>query len=451
MSSRHRLVTERSSAIVSAETEPDGSMRILMVTDFYHPYNGGVEIHVKTVAEALAARGHEVAVATMPTGDHQQPRNGEGPVQVFPVEHLIARLGRGFTNANRPWAPPFPDPLTMTGLRRVVRSFAPDVIHGHDWLSRSVLPRVVSGSIPVVTSLHYYTRTCAKKTLWYDGGHCPGPSLNRCLRCAADHYGSAKGAVVTLGLRAGARIEDRRSAAYVSVSEATANGNALSPAGPLRSVVVPNPLTDKTLEAENGQASSELTELPESIPDGPFLAFVGDLRPEKGVHVLLEAVDHLRQQHGNAIPLVLVGERTTDGLALPANTIEVGLVPHETVQAIWRRATIGVVPSLWPEPFGLVATEAMAAGCPLVASAVGGLVEILGPEQPDDPTSGRGVLVPPGDPVALAAAIDELSADPDRRARLADAARRSLVRYDLDQVVDAIEGEYRSAIAGAAV
>ncbi len=418
-------------------------MRILLVTDFYDPYNGGVEIHAKTVAEALVARGHEVGVATMPTGDHQPERTDDGPVRIFPVDHLIARAGRGFTNANRPWAPPLPDPVAMAGLRRVVRSFAPDVIHGHDWLSRSVLPRLVSGRVPIVTTLHYYTRTCAKKTLWRDGDRCAGPGLVRCLRCAGDHYGRAKGTVVTLGLRAGARLEDRRSATYISVSAATADGNGLPVDGARpRSVVVANPLAPDALEPELG------VEVPDVVPDGPFLCFVGDLRPEKGIHVLLAAVTRLRRHHGNAIPLVLVGERTTDGLELPPNTIEVGPVEHEVVQAIWRRATVGVVPSLWPEPFGLVAIEAMAGGCPLVASAVGGLAEILGPESADDPSTGRGVLVPPGDHAALAAAIDELVGDPDRRRVLADRARRSLERYDLDRIVDAIEADYRLALSG---
>ena len=110
------------------------------------------------------------------------------------------------------------------------------------------------------------------------------------------------------------------------------------------------------------------------------------------------------------------------------------------VQALWRRATLGVVPSRWPEPFGLVAIEAMAAGVPLVASAVGGLTEILG--------DGRGVLVPPGDHVALAEAVDELSRDPDRQREIGESGRWSLQRYELGAVVDAIEAEYRAAIGG---
>ena len=419
-------------------------MRILLVTDFYHPYNGGVEVHVQTVAESLAARGHEVAVATMPTRDDQPERPIDGPVTILPVSHLTARVGRAFANAGRPWAPPFPDPLAMWGLRRAVRSFRPDVIHGHDWLARSVLPRMVSGRIPVVTSLHYYTRTCAKKTLWRHHRPCSGPGLIQCLRCAGDHYGLAKGTAVTLGLRVGSALEDRRSATRISVSAATEAGNRL---GNERSVVIANPLTPEAVQPAAGRPAADAAVLPppvaDLLPEGPFLLYVGDLRPEKGIHVLLAAVTRLRRHHGNALPLVLVGERTTDGLDLPANTVEVGPVDHAVVQALWRRATIAAVPSLWPEPFGLVAIEAMAGCCPVVASDIAGLAEILGPG-PDG--RDRGVLVPPGDHAALAAAVDELSHDPDRRRTLAEAAAASLDRYAVGDIVDAIEAEYRAAV-----
>lgn len=415
-------------------------MRVLLVTDFFEPYNGGVEVHVKTIAEALAERGHDVAVATLPTNAEQEPRtpgsdghaaggSGGRSVRVFEVDHLAARLGRGHADANRAWAPPFPDPLAMAGLRKVVRAFRPDVIHGHDWLARSVLPRVVSGSVPVVTSLHYYTRTCARKTLWRDGV-CPGPGLIRCLRCAGEHYGPARGTVVSLGLRVGAAMDDRRTSRFISVSEFTAEGNGLT--GHPKAAVVVNPLSPNALPS--GETGSPA--LPVDIPDGPFLLYVGDLRPEKGIHTLLAAVTRLRRHYGNAIPLVLVGELHAEDLELPPVTVTTGLVDHRVVQALWRRATIGVVPSRWPEPFGLVAIEALAAGCPVVASDIAGLAEILG----DD----RGVLVPPGDHVALAAALHELSDDPERRRTLAENGRRSLERYEVDRIVDAIDAEYRA-------
>src|SRR5262249_33193253 len=77
---------------------------------------------------------------------------------------------------------------------------------------------------------------------------------------------------------------------------------------------------------------------------------------------------------------------------------------------------IGVVPSVWPEPMGLVAVEAMLLGCPVIASDVGGLSDVVDHER-------TGLLIPPGDPGMLAATLDRLLDEPALRQRLGDAGR----------------------------
>ncbi len=425
-------------------------MRILFVTDFYHPYSGGVEIHVRTIGRELQARGNTVAVATLPSSDRsvadgKHSPADDGGIEVHSVRHSAQAFGARFRHQDRPWAPPFPDPLTCTDLRRVVKRFKPDVIHGHDWLARSALPRIVTGGVPVVTSLHYYTRSCAKKTLWRDNTICDGPELKQCMQCSADHYGRARGTLVTLGLRAGTKLEDRNTKRWISVSEATEVGNGLS--GRTNSLVIANPVPSATASAQNGsqrQSTDFLGELDGDVrvdlaplledDDKPFVLFVGDIRPEKGVEVLAAAMRQLQAQ-GNETPLVIVGERMTSSIDLPDNTIEVGHVDNNVVQQLWRSATVGVIPSQWPEPFGLVAVEAMAAGCPIVASRVGGLAEIL--------ADGRADLVEPGDPNALAGAIHRLLDDPERRRQLSTLAKASVDRYAIDSIVDKIERQYQ--------
>jgi glycosyltransferase involved in cell wall biosynthesis len=103
----------------------------------------------------------------------------------------------------------------------------------------------------------------------------------------------------------------------------------------------------------------------------------------------------------------------------------------------WRRATLAVVPSLWPEPFGMVAMEALAAGTPVVASRVGGLPEIVR-------DGVDGVLVGPGDPAALAATVRELLEDDARREAMAASARSGASRFAPAVVAEAVDAVYES-------
>ena len=124
----------------------------------------------------------------------------------------------------------------------------------------------------------------------------------------------------------------------------------------------------------------------------------GALGLHKGVDVLLAA----RRRMRNKLPVVLLGTPRPDTPAIDdPDVIVVHNVPHPQVMASWIRASIAVVPSVWHEALGFVAVEALIAGCPVVASNVGGLREVV---QHDT----TGLLVPPGDPDALAVALDKL-------------------------------------------
>jgi glycosyltransferase involved in cell wall biosynthesis len=101
------------------------------------------------------------------------------------------------------------------------------------------------------------------------------------------------------------------------------------------------------------------------------------------------------------------------------------------------------VPSVWPEPFGQVAIEAMACGKPVVASAVGGLADVVVHEE-------TGLLVPPGDVAALRAALGRLIADPALRERMGAAGRERVERYRARSVIGHIERVYRQLLDPAA-
>src|SRR5712691_4496624 len=155
---------------------------------------------------------------------------------------------------------------------------------------------------------------------------------------------------------------------------------------------------------------------------------------EKGVEYLLRAFAQLAVPNAR---LVIVGHgpdeprlrQLSDSLAITARTEFLGL--RDDVPDLLRTAHVFVHPCLWQEACGLGVLEAMASGCAVVASRVGALPEIV--------TDGQtGLLVPPGDAVALAAALDRLLGEPLLQARLGHAARGAAVeRFGLKQCVAA--------------
>jgi glycosyltransferase involved in cell wall biosynthesis len=397
-----------------------------MVADFYWPFLGGVEQHVRTVAHELTRRGHRVTVVTTLVGDAAEVEN-DGDVEVVRIRTAVQQLPKLF-GQQRPWAPPVPDPVAAWAIRRIVAERHPDVIHGHDWLARSAM--IIGGpGVPFVSTQHYYTLTCAKKNLLRDGRPCPGPEFRACWNCARQHYGNAKGAFTLAGTWVGAKVERRRASHQISVSAATAHGNALDPGAP-GSVVIPNCLPSRTV------IDGTDVDLLDALPEAPLM-YVGDFRGVKGVDVLLAAY----VESGIVRPLVLIGKRWPESpTTLPRGVSAFENWPNSVVRAAMARARAVVVPSVWAEPFGIVAIEAMEAGAPVVASATGGLAEII-----EDGVSG--LLVEPSSVADLAAALRRVDIDDALCASLVSGGAAAVVRYGAERVVDEIVGVYEAAIA----
>jgi glycosyltransferase involved in cell wall biosynthesis len=171
------------------------------------------------------------------------------------------------------------------------------------------------------------------------------------------------------------------------------------------------------------------------------VGFAGQWVPRKGIAELLEAwrivksalpAAELNLAGGAALWKNTEGTRQAEQAAGPVRQMEeqgllrcVGAVPRSRMPDFWNSAGIAVVPSLY-EPFGLVALEALACGVPVVAAAVGGLREIVVDGE-------SGILVPPGDPAALAKALLALLTDERRRLRLAEGARRRAESFSLNR------------------
>jgi phosphatidylinositol alpha-mannosyltransferase len=171
------------------------------------------------------------------------------------------------------------------------------------------------------------------------------------------------------------------------------------------------------------------------------IAFVGQAVERKGLPVLLRAFEALREHVPAQLTIVGASREEVAPLLLDDRGVTaLGKVSDAEKHAALRAADVAVAPSLGGESFGMVLTEAFAAGTPVVASDIPGYADVV--------RDGHdGVLVPRGDATALAAALRDLALDPARRARLAAAASRSAERYAWPRIAEEVAVAYEDAIA----
>lgn len=195
--------------------------------------------------------------------------------------------------------------------------------------------------------------------------------------------------------------------------------------------VIPNPISQMMLDVALQVASKS------KIATSPVVLYTGRLAPVKGIDPLLKAIPIIRTSFPDAT-FVLAGpwqmpqppahwnlslnQTSADGI------LWLGHLPPLQLVEWYRHAALAVVPSYY-ETFGISVIEAMAFGLPVVATTAGGLPEVA-------ENGVTGILVPPGDPQALAEAIIRLLCDPDLRRRMGEAGReRVLAKFTVEQVV----------------
>lgn len=408
-------------------------MRILQVSDGYSPATGGLERTVQALAKELANRGHDVTVATL-SYPGAPAEELQGSVRVLRVDGFTRYLQRFSSDPGHHFHPTVPDPQLVRRLQQIIDEFRPDVVHVHGWILHSCLNLQLPRGAALVHTLHDYSLNCAKKTMIHRDEldtSCSGPSLRKCLGCASSSYGAVKGTALTLGIAESRRRLDRVTL-YLPISEAVAAAS-LSGVPAERITIVPSFVPDNVAAEAIGVAR------PDFLPDGDFVMFVGALGEHKGVGLLAAA----HQQLNASVPLVVLGSQRGDTPELTGTSERPVIVrtnvPHEQIMAAFAAATVAVVPSRWPEPLGLVAVEAMSAGVPVVASGMGALDEVVLDEE-------TGIVVPPGDSAALAAAMDRLLADPALRARMGAAGRSRAEQYSASAVIPLVLDAYERAL-----
>ncbi len=368
-------------------------MRIGIVCPYSFDVPGGVQNHVHDLAEALIRLGHEVSVLAPADEDAPLPPYVVSAGRAVPVPYngSVARLAFG--------------PISATRVRRWLSAGRFDVLHVHEPVTPSLsMLAVLYARTPVVATFH--TATTRSRAM-----------------------AAAQGALQVVLEKITARIAVSDLARKVQVEHLDGGG----------------------WEIPNGVAVAKFAD---AVPlagwpgTGGAVGFLGRFtEPRKGFPILLNALSRLVPARPDLRLLVAGPGDPEEALADRARAVRdritfLGKVSEEDKARMLRSVDLYVAPNTGGESFGMILTEAMAAGTPVVASDLDAFRRVL--------DGGRaGAVFPAGDAGALADAIAGLLDDPARRAELADRAARVVAGFDWPVVAARVLEVYATAIEAA--
>lgn len=361
-------------------------MKILFWTDGFWPRVGGIETQGIRFMEGLRQKGHRCAIVAQKDFPHWQDQEWyqDIPIQRFDFNMIFP--GRELSRLRS----------IEKYLEIVMKEFQPDIVHLNacvGWHALIFLLFQKKFPIPRVVTIH--------APFFY--GNASNPLLEQISLCA-DQICCVSNWVLNETIK------------LIPSSK-----------GKMRCI-------------HNGLSMPELPSSPLCFSPPTFI-LIGRLTLEKGFDMAIRAFALLKEKTAK---LLIVGdgeerkfmEELVETLGLQSSVHFTGVLTKDEIPSWINQATIVLVPSYF-ESFGLVALEAMQMGRPVIASAVGGLQEIIVHGE-------TGLLVPPRDPEALALAMEELLANPEETMKMgAKGKERALKVFTLHQNVDQYEQIYR--------
>jgi glycogen(starch) synthase len=386
------------------------SVRALILSWEYPPViEGGLARHVRKLAEGLVAQGIDVDVLTRAAavGASRELRHGVAVHRV--AEPSWPRDLPGFLR----WVRQMNDDMLAAG-RALAASKRYDVIHGHDWLvagAAATLARQLG--VPYVTTIHATEH--GRHQGWV---HEPPQSQIHAIE------------------RSMARRAD-----LVIVCSHYMRGHVADVFGidENRVVVIPNGVDPSELRPRGDLAALRARF---AAAEEKLVLLVGRLVYEKGFQLALDALPDVIARVGG-VRFLVAGSGTHEReleeqarrLGLTRHGTFLGWIGDDVLHSLYRIADLCVIPSIY-EPFGLVALEAMASGCPCIVADTGGLREVV-------PVGERvGLRFNGGDAEHLGVMIERLLVDAPLRERLVVEASEHVLRFDWDDIAQRTAGIY---------
>nr|HET6903248.1 glycosyltransferase family 4 protein [Ktedonobacteraceae bacterium] len=411
-------------------------MRILLLSNLFRPYIlGGAEVVAADVAEGLEGLGHEVFVLTSSYGLAKAKQEGHtwrtlklAPPVHFDQHHAFwLQIGQPLNYYRR-----YHCAANAKELSRMIDTIQPDIlliceITGIGVIS--LLKVLHTLDIPIVFYLQSYLFLYARSPET-EQSHLRVRWLKQLLI----------GAFPPLSYTS-----------LIAVSNAVKQEFIRAGYDPERIEVIHNGVDSRFLKPLPIKISEEDVNLPSAGEKCIELLYVGRLTTEKGVLVILKALDVLiNKQERQNLHLRIFGDGDKAYISqlqsfirekqLTEHVTFHGKVPQDELIEYYDRSDIMLVPSIWQEPFALVTAEAMARGLPVIASKVGGTAERITHDV-------NGLLVEAGDEQALASAITQLVENPDKRTRLSQASRVTVQeRFTIEENARRVDQHLRQAL-----
>jgi phosphatidylinositol alpha-mannosyltransferase len=360
-------------------------VRVCIVTPYDLSHEGGVNRHARSLARALGRLGHHVRVLGPASGAVPEECDGVPGVVPVPANGSVARIGL-LASPRR--------------TREYLAAHSFDVVHVHEPIVPGPGRHALRfARVPVVSTFH----ANAEREL----------PLQKVLR----RFASAGLSRIEFGIAVSAQAKRFSRTIYRG-----------------RTAVIPNGVDLGRFTAARERARGA------PPPDAPLeVLFVGRFgEPRKGFAVLLEAVSLLRDQ-GRKVRVSVAGDGPAERFTGRGERLGIrflGRLSDEELAVRYTESDLFCAPSVGGESFGMVIVEAMAAGCPVVASDIPGYAEAA---------RGAAVLAPAGDPAALADAIWQTGRDAELRERLAARGRARAAALCWTSVAERVLHIYRCA------